>query len=131
MTIDEFLAWEVQQPGRYEFLDGQPVPLEGSTQGRSLLISDIAAILRPTVRGTGMRVLINFRVRVGDEVRYPAVVIDAGPYVADALEPSQPYAVIDVDRPRDWSALPDVRYLSLKTGDDPEEVLTFISARTK
>ncbi|MGO7353921.1 hypothetical protein ACCS66_04195 [Rhizobium ruizarguesonis] len=68
----------IHQPDRWEFVDGQRVQLEPSTQARSLLIADIVAILRPAVRGTGMRVLINFRVRVGDEVRYPTVVIDAG-----------------------------------------------------
>ncbi|TAY50918.1 Uma2 family endonuclease [Rhizobium leguminosarum] len=125
MTIDEFLEWENLREHRYEFLSGQPVPVPPSTQARSLLISDIVSILRPAVRGTGLRV------RCGSEVRYPAVVIDTGPYVATATEPTQPFAVIDVDRPRDWSALPGVQFLSLVTGDDPEEVLTFISARTK
>jgi hypothetical protein len=130
MTVKEFLTREAEQPNRYEFLDGLPVPLEPSTQARSLMISDIVAVLRPATRGTGMRVLVNFRIQYAEEVRYPAVVIDAGPYVPDATEPSRPYAVIDVDRRRDWSALHDVRYLSLKTGDDPEQVLTFLAART-
>ncbi|MBY5407412.1 hypothetical protein HFO98_02815 [Rhizobium leguminosarum] len=131
MTIDEFLEWENLQEHRYEFLSGQPVPVPASTQARSLLISDIVSILRPAVRGTGLRVLANFRVRCGSEVRYPAVVIDTGPYVATATEPTQPFAVIDVDRPRDWSALPGVQFLSLMTGDDLEEVLTLMSVRTK
>ncbi|MGX9991633.1 hypothetical protein ACS4RR_021120 [Rhizobium sp. Z1P35] len=131
MNLGEFLIWESQQPVRYEFVDSRPVPLESSTQARSLLISDIVSILRPAVRGTGLRVLANFRVRCGSEVRYPAVVIDSGPYIPDATEPSQPYAIIDVDRARDWSALPGVQFLSLMTGDDPEEVLTLMSVRKK
>ncbi|MBY3363727.1 Uma2 family endonuclease [Rhizobium laguerreae] len=131
MNLGEFLIWESQQPVRYEFVDSRPVPLESSTQARSSLIVDIVTLLRPAVRETGMRVLINIRVPVGDEVRYPAVVIDAGPYFPSATEPTQPFAVIDVDRQRDWSALSGVQFLSLMTGDDPEEVLTFISARTK
>ncbi|NEK19867.1 Uma2 family endonuclease [Rhizobium leguminosarum] len=130
VTPDEFLAWEAGQPNRYEFIDGGPVQLEPSTQARSLLIVDIVSLLRPAVRGTTLRVLSNFRIRYADEVRYPAVVIDSGPYIPDATEPSQPYAIIDVDRDRDWATLHDVRYLSLKTGDDPEQVLTFLAART-
>lgn len=130
MTVDEFLVWEAEQPDRFEFLAGNPVPLARSTQARSLLITDIIALLRPAVRGTGLRVLANFRIKCGGEVRYPAVVIDAGPYVPSATEPTQPFAIIDVDRDRDWSALPDVRYLALDIGDDPNGVLTLLPKRT-
>jgi len=131
MELSEFLAWEAEQPERYEFVGNRPVPLEPSTQARSLLIGDIVALLRPAVRDTGMRVLINIRVQCGGEVRYPAVVIDAGQYIPSALEPSRPVAVIDVDRFRDWCALPSVRYLSMRIGDDPGAVLTLLSKRTK
>ncbi|MGO6676468.1 Uma2 family endonuclease [Rhizobium leguminosarum] len=132
MTVDEFLTWEAEQPDRYEFLDGQPVPLEPSTQARSSLIVDIVSLLKPALRDTGMRVLINIRVPLPliQECRYPAIVVDSGPYASTATEPTQPVAVIDVDRHRDWSTLSEVRYLSLYSGDDPETVLTFLQWRT-
>lgn len=132
MTLTEFLAWEAEQPERFEFVAGEPVSVEPSTQARSLLIVDIVSILKPALKGTGMRVLINFRVPLPSirEVRYPAVVIDAGPYIPDALEPSEPVAIIDVGRDRDWSALPQARYLSVNVGDDPEAVLTLVPMRT-
>ncbi|WP_086156287.1 Uma2 family endonuclease [Rhizobium sp. Kim5] len=130
MAVDEFLAWEADQPLRFEFLDGQPLPVEPSTQARSVLISDIVSLLRPAVRGTGLRVLSNFRIRHADDVRYPAVIIDGGSYDPNATLPSQPFAIVDVDRFRDWSALPGVRYLALDTGDDPNGVLTLLPKRT-
>ncbi|MGO8034936.1 Uma2 family endonuclease [Rhizobium leguminosarum] len=131
MTVDEFLAWESHQPDRYELIGGQPVSVEPSTQAHSLLITDIVSLLRPAVRGIGLRVLINVRVTLGDDIRYPAVVIDDGPFVADATRPSKPVAIIDVDRRRDWSDLPDIRYLSMKIGDDADQVLTLLQMRTK
>ncbi|NKM65279.1 hypothetical protein GFL58_30650 [Rhizobium leguminosarum bv. viciae] len=130
MTVDEFIEWESEQPDRWEFIGGQPVPVAQSTHARSLLIADIVAILRPAVRGTVLRVLPNFRIRYANEIRYPAVMVDAGPYVPSATEPTQPFAIIDVDRDRDWSGLPGVRYLSLNTGDEPDRVLTLLPMRT-
>ncbi|MGO4569051.1 hypothetical protein AB4Z52_29390 [Rhizobium sp. 2YAF20] len=131
MTLPEFLIWETRQPDRFEFVGDQPLLLEPSTQARSLLIGDIVAILRPAVRGTGMRILPGIRVVVGREVRYPAVVVDAGPYLPEATEPSRPVMIVDVDRQRDWSALPDVRYLSMEIGDDVGQVSTLLRMRTK
>ncbi|MBX5152587.1 hypothetical protein HJB78_16575 [Rhizobium lentis] len=131
MTVDEFLTWESQQTGRFEFLAGQRVPVKPSTQARSLLITDIVSLLKPALRGTSMRVLTNFRVRCGDDVRYPAVIVDAGQYIPTAREPSQPFAIIDVDRERDWSAIPSIRYLPMSVGDDPHRVLTLLQMRTK
>ncbi|WP_182563974.1 Uma2 family endonuclease [Rhizobium leguminosarum] len=130
MNVDEFLAWEADQPLRFEFLDGQPVPVEPSTQAQSVLISDIVSLLRPAVRATGLRVLSNFRIRYANDVRYPAVIIDGGSCDPNATLPSQPFAIVDVDRFRDWSALPGVRYLVLDTGDDPNGVLTLLPKRT-
>jgi hypothetical protein len=130
VTVEEFLAWEADQPERYEFIEGQPVAVESSTQARSLLITDIVSLLRPAVRGTGLRVLTNVRVQCGSDVRYPAVVIDSGPFDPDATLPAQPVAIIDVDRRRDWSGLPGMMYLPMETGDDPEQVLTLIPKRT-
>lgn len=115
MTLDEFLQWEGKQDGRLEFIAGEPRFLPLSNQKRSLFVSDLVATLKGATKTSHLRVLVNFRVPIRSiqECWYPAIVIDSGPYDADAMEPSNPFIVIDVERERDWSVLDGVKAYSL------------------
>jgi hypothetical protein len=129
MNLAEFLTWEAEQDRPFEYIDGQPVPISTSTQRRSLLITDILVGLRQRYRDTDYRVLPRMRISlpVIDEVRYPDVIVDAGPLQPDALEPSQPVIVIDVGRERDWSMMP-AKYLSVPSDADVDTVLSRVSS---
>jgi hypothetical protein len=52
------------------------------------------------------------------EVRYPAIVIDAGRYDAKAREPTLPILLIDVGNKRDFSTLADVTCLTGVVSDN-------------
>ncbi len=118
MTLDQFLQWEAKQDRRVEFIDGEARFLPESSQQRSMLISEIVAALKPVTNNSIVRVLVNFRVPIRSiqECRYPAIVVDASPFDANALEPGKPIVVIDVDRDRDWSSLEGAKAYSL-SGD--------------
>lgn len=126
MILEEFLIWSKAQPERYEYIDGQPVPLPGSTQQRTALKTDILAALHAKCRGTGYRVYPSIRIVLPSiqEVRYPSIVVDAGLFDPDATEPTKPVLIIDIGRDRDWSELPDARYLYVPDDADAD---TFIS----
>ena len=129
LAFDEFGSWEDQQERHYEFTDGKPTLLPVSSQLRSLLISYLVASLKHFVEGTDLKVLTRPRLTISEveEVRYPDIVVDGGPFVAEAREPLRPLLVIDVDRVRDWSALADVRYLTIPAAASPSEVSRFLT----
>lgn len=55
MSLDEFLAWEREQPERYEF-DGLVVRLmTGGSFDHSTIASNLWTALRDKLRGTGCR----------------------------------------------------------------------------
>lgn len=122
MILEDFLSWSAAQPDRYEYIDGQAVPLPGSTQQRAALKAEILAALHAKCRGTGCRVLSAIRIILPSiqEVRYPSLIVDAGPYIPDATEPSRPILIIDIGRERDWSELPEARYLYVPDDADPD-----------
>lgn len=113
MILEEFLTWSAEQTERYEYLDGQPILLPGSTQQRAALKADIFAAMHGKCRGTGYRVYSSIHVVLPtiQEVRYPSIIVDAGPFDHDATEPSNPVIIIDIGRERDWSAMSCARYL--------------------
>jgi hypothetical protein len=122
MILEDFLSWSAAQPERYEYIDDQPVLMTGSTQQRAALKADILTALHALCRGTGYRVYSSIHIVLPSiqEVRYPSIVVDAGPYIPDATEPSRPILIIDIGRERDWSELPEARYLYVPDDADPD-----------
>jgi len=122
MNLEGFLVWSAEQPDRYEFVDGNALPLPGSTQQRAALKADILAALHARNRDTRYRVYSSIRIVLPSihEVRYPSIVVDAGPYIPEATEPSKTVLVVDIGRHRDWSALPDARYLYVTDDADAD-----------
>lgn len=125
MILEEFLIWSAEQPERYEYIDGHPVLLPGSTQQRAALKADILTALHSKCRGTGYRVYTSIHIVLPSiqEVRYPSLIVDAGPYIPDATEPSRPILIIDIGRGRDWSELPEARYLYVPDDADADAAI--------
>lgn len=114
MSIHDFLQWEAQQPGRFEFIGGEVIAVADATQEQSLLKTDLISALRPLVRGASLHLLSGIRlpIPVLNEVWYPAVIVDAGPFSPDALEPSCAILVMDIARTR--VVPPDTEYAYVK-----------------
>ena len=50
-TLDEFLAWEEEQPERYEFLDGVVRMMTGGTEDHDRLSVNLIRLLANALRG--------------------------------------------------------------------------------
>lgn len=72
MTLDEFLAWEREQPERHEF-DGLTITaMTGGSLDHSTIASNFHRVLSDKLRGTGCRAFRgDAKVIVNGAVRYP------------------------------------------------------------
>ena len=78
-TIDAFLAWEDRQEAKYEF-DGQRViPMTGGSIAHQRILGNLWMALLALCGGGPMMPLMEMRLRIGTRVRYPNVVVCAGP----------------------------------------------------
>ncbi|HEV3158284.1 MAG TPA: Uma2 family endonuclease [Candidatus Baltobacteraceae bacterium] len=50
MTLDEFIAWEANQPTRYEFVDGKVIPLANESGFHSTIITKLTALIVPHLK---------------------------------------------------------------------------------
>ena len=58
MSPEEYLAWEVQQPIRYEYINGQIFAMTGGTLPHNPIALNLAAMLKTHLRGKGCKVFI-------------------------------------------------------------------------
>ena len=72
MRIEDFLAWECRQEGKYEFDGCEPVAMTGGTFRHALLQSNLAMAVGNRLRGTACRFVgRDFKVLTASRVRYP------------------------------------------------------------
>lgn len=57
LTAQGFLAWEAEQPLRYEYSNGEVVAMTGGTIPHNQLAVNLAALLKTHLRGKGCKVL--------------------------------------------------------------------------
>ncbi len=119
-TADGFLAWEDQQEGKHEF-DGQHIiPMTGGSIAHQRILGNLWMALLSLLRGGPLVPILEMRLRAGDRVRHPDVVVCAGPLdqttrtLTDALAIfevlSDDTATTDrVDKLIDYAAVPSLR----------------------
>ena len=74
MSLHEFLAWEREQPERYEYAGGVVTMMTGGSAAHARIAMNIAQILRQALRGTGCYPFgSDMKVVVNGTVRYPDV----------------------------------------------------------
>ena len=78
-TTEAFLAWEDQQEGKHEFDGRNVVPMTGGSVAHQVLVFNLLVALRRLLVGRSFRTLHEMRVRIGRKVRYPDVLVYAGP----------------------------------------------------
>jgi Uma2 family endonuclease len=78
-TADGFLAWEDQQEGKHEFDGRRIIPMAGGTVAHQWIIINLCVALRGLVSADRFLAVSEMRLRVGARVRYPDVVVCAGP----------------------------------------------------
>jgi Uma2 family endonuclease len=76
LTLEEFLAWERDQPERYEFYSGLIRIMVGGTLDHNTIAGNIMAMLRSRLRGGRCRAfMVGCKVTSSSELMYPDVVI--------------------------------------------------------
>jgi len=133
---DEYLAWESQQPARYELVDGDVYAMGGGSVAHDLIANRLRAELAQRLRDGPCRPHgpdVKVATATGN-ARYPDALIDCGHLVPDALCAQHPVAVFEVlskstawvDQSlklRDYDATTTIQYYVLIAQDEPRVVV--------
>jgi Uma2 family endonuclease len=77
-TAETFLAWEDRQEAKHEF-DGRAVILKtGESFAHQDIVFNVRGVLGRLLAGQPCRVVQEMRLRIGERVRYPDVLVFAG-----------------------------------------------------
>lgn len=120
-TTETFLAWEDRQEGKYEFDGFKVIPMTGGSVAHQVIVFNLCVLLARLLTGTSFRALHEMRMRIGQQIRYPDVLIcpastpqtqrtltDAS-VVFEVL--SDDTAAIDrVEKLRDYAEVPTLKY---------------------
>ncbi|MEC5291083.1 Uma2 family endonuclease [Aurantimonas sp. C2-6-R+9] len=101
-SVEEFLAWQLGRPGRFELVGGFPVELmSGATIRHDDIVLNILAELRQRQRGKSCRPFtadLCIETLPG-QIRRPDAGVDCGPRDPDGLIASDPVLVVEVFSP--------------------------------
>jgi len=130
MSLEEFLAWEREQPERHEFDGFIITAMTGASMAHVKITMNLAFALRQGLRGTDCRPLSSdAKVIAAGAVRYPDVAVTCQPMSdRDDIVP-EPVLVIEVlspstervDRGRkklDYFATPSIRQYAIVEQDE-------------
>ena len=130
MSLDEFLAWEREQPERYEYAGGLATMMTGASLAHVTITMNITFALRQALRGTGCRPFANdAKVVAAGSVRYPDVAVTCEPVTASDDIVPDPILIFEVlspstereDRGRkkfDYFATPSIRQYAIVEQDE-------------
>lgn len=104
MTVDEFLAWAEDRPGRYELEDGEVIAMAPQRVQHAAVKFAVQAALGGAIRaaGAGCHMLPDgMTVRIDDATAYePDALVYCGKRIAgDAIEVPNPVIVVEVLSP--------------------------------
>ncbi len=101
MTLNEFLAWEAQQPERHEFVDGEIFAMSGAEERHVTTTLNVAMALRQHLVGGPCRALmLDMKLQVDERIFYPDVLVTCSP--ADrqqSLVKREPVLIVEVLSP--------------------------------
>jgi Uma2 family endonuclease len=130
-TLEEFLAWEREQPQRYERVSGVIRMMTGGTIDHNRITLNVAEALRQRLRGGDCEVFVN-DVKVvtpAGDVMYPDVVVACGDLPGKATVLDAPVVIVEVlsestaerDHGRKrwaYQTIPSLRYYVLLDQDE-------------
>jgi len=104
LTVDEYLAWAEQQPGRYELLDGAVVAMSPEGAGHAERKAAVHAALLAAIRSRGLACYAlpdGMTVRIDDTTAYEpdALVYCGKKLLPSAVEVPNPVVVVEVLSP--------------------------------
>ena len=78
-TTETFLAWEDRQEGKHEFDGRRIIPMTGGSIAHQRIVINLCLILMGLLGDRTLMAMQEMRLRIGPRVRYPDVVVCAGP----------------------------------------------------
>lgn len=140
MTADEFLVWCLDQEGKWELVNGEPVlMMAGATQAHDQVVVNLLVALRTKLRSGPCRPTtddVAARMTQGN-IRRPDVTVDCGPPNPQSLSSSAPTVFFEVlspstrafdfwKKPEEYKRVPSVRHIVLI---DPDEFRIWLWSR--
>jgi Uma2 family endonuclease len=99
-SLDEFVAWERDQPERYEYAGGVITMMTGGSAAHVTIAMNLAFALRHALRGTGCRPFgSDMKVIANHPVRYPDISVICRPVGDRDNHLSDPVVIIEVISP--------------------------------
>ncbi len=126
-----FLRWVQRQEGRYELQEGRVVMQAGTTRQHALVCSRFVDTIRASMVSTDWNVFVaDFAVGVGDNIRYPDVLVEPVGGAGDELVAQAPALVIEVlspssvgtdmtEKPIEYGTLPTLHAYIVASQDEP------------
>lgn len=82
MTVEEYIAFEERAEVRHEYINGNLIPMPGTTSDHNEICFNIAALLKKALRRLGYRIYVeNIKVQISSErdYTYPDVLVTNDP----------------------------------------------------
>ncbi|MGC2200400.1 MAG: Uma2 family endonuclease [Stellaceae bacterium] len=100
MSLDEFLAWEREQPERYEYADGVATMMTGGPLDHSTIASNLWTALRDKLRDGVCRAFRgDTKLIANNSIRYPDLSVTCTPVRGDGDTVLEPVLVVEVVSP--------------------------------
>ena len=106
MTAQEFIAWELDRPGRHEFFRGEVIKVfgeEGARREHVTVMGNIGVALNDHLRGTAnhpFMAQMRVHVRATGDMFYPDVLVTCNPRdLVASLEMQHPKLIVEVLSP--------------------------------
>jgi Uma2 family endonuclease len=129
MSLDEFLAWERDQPERYEYAGGVITMMTGGSLDHSTTASNLWTTLRDQLRGSTCPAFRgDAKIIINNSVGYPDLLVTCAPLRGSDDVVLDPILVVEVispsteqeDRARkkfDYFAMPSIRQYAIVEQD--------------
>jgi Uma2 family endonuclease len=99
-TVENFLAFEAEEPERYEFVDGVVRMMTGASAAHSAIKGNVFAELRAAIRSGPCRVDVDdLKVVTETAVMYPDVLVICRPLAPDDDRVTDPTIIVEVLSP--------------------------------
>lgn len=96
-TVDDFLAWEAQQPERYEFIDGMVFNMVGGSAAHTIIKGNVFEALSRRLRGGYCRALTEgLKIVTPENVHYPDVTVTCAPIQPTDDQIHEPVVIVEV-----------------------------------
>jgi Uma2 family endonuclease len=99
-TVDEFEAWHALQPGRWEFVNGEPRAMAPASMRHTVIKNNIGFAFRQALAGRGCTAWIDVpQIRTDDISAIPDVVVTSEPLDLSSPAIAAPSIIVEVMSP--------------------------------